>query len=147
MSEIFMFTFLFPGFDGINFRCAYLCWVVFEVFIIIKQICLFLIRLLSKVAGKGNTAEISVFYSGRHDTVILTPLPRTGMFSKNWRAILVEVAGPKAPHWMSSKPYISFEQSYIFTKLHPQEGMSYNWLVEWNLQAPPLTTLSLSKIF
>ena len=33
----------------------------------------FLIRLLSKVAGKGNTAEISVFYSGRHDTVINTP--------------------------------------------------------------------------
>ena len=57
------------------------CWVVFEVFIIFNVICLFLIRLLSKVAGKGNTAEISVFYSGRHDTE-LTPLPRTGMFSK-----------------------------------------------------------------
>ena len=78
---------------------------------------------------------------------LITPLPRTGMFSKIWRAILVEVAGPKAPHWMPSKPHISFGQSYIFTKLHPQEGMSYNWLVEWNLQAPPLTTLSLSKIF
>ena len=44
----------------------------FVVFIIIKQI-VFLIRLLSKVPGKGNTAEISVFYSGRHDTVINTP--------------------------------------------------------------------------
>ena len=35
--------------------------------------CLFLIQLLSKVAGKGNTAEISVFYSGRHVTVNNTP--------------------------------------------------------------------------
>ena len=53
----------------IQFRC----WVVIDVFIIFNVICLFLIRLLSKVAGKGNTAEISVFYSGRHDTVINTP--------------------------------------------------------------------------
>ena len=28
-----------------------------------------------------------------------------------------------------SKPHISFEQSYIFTKLHPQKGLSYIWLV------------------
>ena len=38
---------------------------------------------------------------------LLAPLPRTGMFSKNWRAILVEVAGPKAPHWKNPKPYLS----------------------------------------
>ena len=39
----------------------------------------------------------------------------------------------------SSNSHISLEQSYIFRKLHPQEGMSYIWLVKWNLQAPPLT--------
>ena len=45
-------------------------YLMFSLFLI-KY--LFLIRLLSKVAGKGNTVEISVFYSGRHDTVINTP--------------------------------------------------------------------------
>ena len=135
---------------------SYLSFLLF----LIKLNCLFLIRLLSKVARKGNTAEISVFYSGRHDTVILTPLPRTGMFSKIWRAILVEVVGPKAPHWMilqtshlSRNNPIFLQNStlkracpifdrtiiYFFTKLHPQEGMSYIWLVKGNLQAPPLT--------
>ena len=98
------------------------CCVVIEVFIIIKQInCLFLIRLLSKVAGKGNTAEISVFYSGRHDTE-LTPLPRTGMFSKNWRAILVEVAGPKAPHRIPLQTSHLLRTTIYFYKTPPSKG-------------------------
>ena len=60
----------------------HICVVSYLKFLLLLLlIVFFLIRLLSKVAGKGNTAEISVFYSGRHDTE-LTPLPRTGMFSK-----------------------------------------------------------------
>ena len=55
--------------SGCGRQAVALCWVVIEVFIIFELNCLFLIRLLSKVAGKGNAAEISVFYSGRHDTV------------------------------------------------------------------------------
>ena len=47
------------------------------------------------------------------------------MFSKNWRAILVEVEGPEAPHWMNPKINISLEQSYNFRELLPQRGLSY----------------------
>ena len=44
------------------------CSVVIEVFSIFNVICLFLIRLLSKVAGKRNTAEISslLFWETRY---------------------------------------------------------------------------------
>ena len=55
------------------------CWVVFVVFLLllIKSNCLLLIRLLSKVAGKGNTAEISslLFRETRYSNYQLTPLP------------------------------------------------------------------------
>ena len=116
-----------------------LCWVVFDVFIIIiKQIVFFWYDCYRRWQGKETQLRSQSFILG--DTLqLLTPLPRTGMFSKIWRAILVEVAGPEAPHWMILQPHISFEQSYIFTKLHPQKGLSYIWLVKWNLQAPPLT--------
>ena len=129
----------------------------------------FLLLLLNKLSFSDTTVieggrerkhrwDLKSFILG--DTLqLITPLPRTGMFSKIWRAILVEVAGPKAPHWIIlqtshlSRTIIYFyktppsrghvlyliEQSYIFTKLHPQEGMSYIWLVKGNLQAPPLT--------
>ena len=59
--------------------------------------------------GKETHLRSQPFILG--DTIqYSTPLPRTGMFSKIWRAILVEVAGPKAPHWMSTKINISLEQ-------------------------------------
>ena len=45
---------------------------------------------------------------------LITPLPRTGMFSKIWRAILVEVAGPKAPHWMNPPNLTSLSNNPIF---------------------------------
>ena len=77
-----------------------LCWVVFEVFIIIiiiKQIVFFWYDCYRRWQGKETQLRSQSFILG--DTIqLLTPLPRTGMFSKIWRAILVEVAGPKAPH-------------------------------------------------
>ena len=73
------------------------------------------------MAGKGNTTEISVFILG--DTIQkLTPLPRTGMFSKIWRAILVEVAGPKAPHWMILKSLHLLWTIIYFYKTPPSKG-------------------------
>ena len=41
--------------------------------IIIKQIVFFWYDCYRRWQGKENTAEISVFYSGRHDTEINTP--------------------------------------------------------------------------
>ena len=52
----------------------------------------------------------------------LTPLPRTGMFSKIWRAILVEVAGPKAPHWMILKTLHLLRTMIHFYKTPPSRG-------------------------
>ena len=79
-----------------------LCSVVFAVLliIIIKQIVFFWYDCYRRWQGKETQRRSQVFYSGRHVTV-LTPLPRTGMFSKNWRAILDEVVRPEAPHWMN----------------------------------------------
>ena len=84
----------------ITTACHHLCWVVFEVFIIIiKQIVFFWYDCYRRWQGKETQLRSQSFILG--DTLqLLTPLPRTGMFSKIWRAILVEVAGPKAPHWM-----------------------------------------------
>ena len=78
------------------------CSVVFAVLliIIIKQIVFFWYDCYRRWQGKETQRRSQVFYSGRHVTV-LTPLPRTGMFSKNWRAILDEVVRPEAPHWMN----------------------------------------------
>ena len=123
------------------------CWVVFEVFLL----------LLNKLSFSDTTVieggrerkhswDLSLLfwetqYSNQHPClgqVCLVTIEEL-FYSKLW--------GQRPHGECPPKPYISFEQSYIFTKLHPQEGMSYNWLVEWNLQAPPLTTLSLSKIF
>ena len=57
------------------------------------------------------------------DTLQLrTPLPRTGMFSKIWRAILVEVAGPKAPHWMIPKTLHLLRTMIHFYKTPPSRG-------------------------
>ena len=70
----------------------------------------FLLILLNKLSFSDTTVieggrerkhswDLKSFILG--DTLqLITPLPRTGMFSKIWRAILVKVAGPKAPHWM-----------------------------------------------
>ena len=80
-----------------------LCWVVFVVFIIIiKQIVFFWYDCYRRWQGKETHLRSQSFILG--DTIqYSTPLPRTGMFSKIWRAILVEVAGPKAPHWIIPK--------------------------------------------
>ena len=79
-----------------------LCWVVFVVFIIIiKQIVFFWYDCYRRWQGKETQLRSQSFILG--DTLQqLTPLPRTGMFSKIWRAILVEVAGPEAPHWIQN---------------------------------------------
>ena len=78
-----------------------LCRVVFAVFLLL---------LLNKLSSSDTTVieggrerkhswDLKSFILG--DTLqLITPLPRTGMFSKIWRAILVEVEGPEAPHWM-----------------------------------------------
>ena len=71
--------------------------------------------------GKETQLRSQVFYSGRHDTVI-TPLPRTGMFSKIWRAILVEVAGPKAPHWKILRTSHFLRTIIYFYKTPPSKG-------------------------
>ena len=48
------------------------------------------------------------------------------IFSKIWRAVIVELLSQPWPSLeCPSNSYISLEQSYIFRKLHPQEGMSY----------------------
>ena len=57
------------------------------------------------------------------------------MFSKNWRAILVELVGPEAPRRMPPNFYISFEQSYNFRELLPQRGLSY-LIGETNCSSP-----------
>ena len=99
-------------------------------------------RLLSKVAEKGNTAK-SFIVRYLCDIVVYTShyFMKVDIISKFefWRAVIVELWGLRGPHpeWISNS-YISFEQSYIFRKLHHQEGMSYIWLVKWNLQAPPV---------
>ena len=84
-------------------RLPPLCSVEFEVFIIIiKQIVFFWYDCYRRWQGKETQLRSQSFILG--DTIqLITPLPRTGMFSKNWRAILVEVAGPEAPHWMIPK--------------------------------------------
>ena len=53
---------------------------------------------------------------------LLTPLPRTGMFSKIWRAILVEVAGPKAPHRMILQTSHLLRTIIYFYKTPPSKG-------------------------
>ena len=72
----------------------------------------FLLLLLNKLSFSDTTVieggrerkrswDLSLLFWKTRYSNNLTPLPRTGMFSKIWRAILVEVAGPKAPHWMN----------------------------------------------
>ena len=53
---------------------------------------------------------------------LITPLPRTGMFSKIWRAILVEVAGPKAPHSIIPKTLHLLRTMIHFYKTPPSRG-------------------------
>ena len=70
------------------------------------------------------------------------------IFSKIWRAAIVELWGLRGPHTeMNPQTITSPSNNHTFLKLHFQEGISYIWLVKWNLQASTLTTLSLSKIF
>ena len=84
----------------------------------------FLLFLLNKLSF-SDTTVIEGGREGKHrwdlksfilgDTLqLITPLPRTGMFSKIWRAILVEVAGPKAPHWMNPPHLTSPLNNHIF---------------------------------
>ena len=92
----------------------------------------FLLLLLNKLSFSDTTVieggrerkhswDLKSFILG--DTLqLITPLPRTGMFSKIWRAILVEVAGPKAPHWIVPK-LLHFPWTIIyFYKTPPSRG-------------------------
>ena len=92
----------------------------------------FLLLLLNKLSFSDTTVieggrerkhrwDLKSFILG--DTLqLITPLPRTGMFSKIWRAILVEVAGPKAPHWMPSKTLHLLRTMIHFYKTPPSRG-------------------------
>ena len=98
------------------------CWVVIEVlFIIIKQIVFFWYDCYRRWQGKETHLRSQSFILG--DTIqYSTPLPRTGMFSKIWRAILVEVAGPKAPHWMILQTSHLSRTILYFYKTPPSRG-------------------------
>ena len=99
------------------------CVVIKFFFIIINKLTFSDTTVIEGGRQRKHSWDLKSFILG--DTLqLITPLPRTGMFSKIWRAILVEVAGPKAPHWILLQTSHLLEQSYIFTKLHPQEGMS-----------------------
>ena len=102
--------------------CYFLCWVVIEVLIIIiKQIVFLWYDCYRRWQGKETPLRSQSFILG--DTIQkLTPLPRTGMFSKNWRAILVEVAGPKAPHWMILQTSYLLWTIIHFYKTPPSKG-------------------------
>ena len=81
--------------------------------IIIKQIVFFWYDCYRRWQGKETRLRSRSFILG--DTLqYLTPLPRTGMFNKNWRAILVEVVRPEAPHWMNPPNLTSLSNNYIF---------------------------------
>ena len=97
-------------------------WVVFVVFIIIiKQIVFFWYDCYRRWQGKETQLRSQSFILG--DTIQkLTPLPRTGMFSKIWRAILVEVAGPKAPHSMIPKTLHLLRTIIHLYKTPPSRG-------------------------
>ena len=75
----------------------------------------------------------------------LTPLPRTGMFSKIWRAILVEVAGPEAPHSMIPKNQ-HFPRTSLTVIAPPSIHFAIQ-LVEYTFKPPPLTFLKPYLIF
>ena len=68
----------FKTFVSLSHRLPPLCSVVFEVFNIFTWIVFFSYDCLSKVAGKGNTAEISVYYSADvlHDIVCFKDIER-----------------------------------------------------------------------
>ena len=97
----------------------------------LSRICSFLLFLI-----KLSFSDTTVIEGGRErkhnwdlksfilgDTLQLrTPLPRTGMFSKIWRAILVEVAGPKAPHWMILQTSHLSRTIIYFYKTPPSRG-------------------------
>ena len=101
-------------------RLPPLCCVVFEAFIIVKQIVFFWYDCYRRWQGKETHLRSQSFILG--DTIQLTPLPRTGMFSKIWKAILVEVAGPKAPHWMIPKTLHLLRTMIHFYKTPPSRG-------------------------
>ena len=63
------------SFQLICFITLNLCWVVFDVFIIIiiKQIVFFWYDCYRRWQGKETQLRSQVFYSGRHDTEINTP--------------------------------------------------------------------------
>ena len=103
-------------------QSTWYCCVVFVVFIIIiKQIVFFWYDCYRRWQGKETQLRSRSFILG--DTIQkLTPLPRTGMFSKIWRAILVEVAGPKAPHWMILHTSHLLWTIIYFYKTPPSKG-------------------------
>ena len=77
-------------------------YLKFLLFLIKLKLSFFWYDCYRRWQGKETHLRSQSFILG--DTIqYLTPLPRTGMFNKNWRAILVEVAGPKAPHWIIPK--------------------------------------------
>ena len=92
----------------------------------------FLLLLLNKLSFSDTTVieggrerkhswDLKSFILG--DTLqLITPLPRTGMFSKIWRAILVEVEGPKAPHWMILHTSHLLWTIIYFYKTPPSKG-------------------------
>ena len=93
----------------------------------------FLIRLLSKVAGKGNTAEISSLLFWEIITwhcclqktqfyeKYITSLTWTVTFSKIWRAILVELQAPW-PSLNSSPTLTSPSNNHTFLETPPSKG-------------------------
>ena len=98
------------------------CCVVIEVFIIIiKQIVFFWYDCYRRWQGKETQLRSQSFILG-NTIQQLTPLPRTGMFSKIWRAILVEVAGPKAPHWINLQTSHLLWTIIYFYKTPPSKG-------------------------
>ena len=120
LTATFVLNNFYICYQMIFFPLYYNCCVVFEAFIIVKQIVFFWYDCYRRWQGKETHLRSQSFILG--DTIQLTPLPRTGMFSKIWKAILVEVAGPKAPHWMIPKTLHLLRTMIHFYKTPPSRG-------------------------